>query len=97
VSADRDVEKGFVMMFWYGDGMTGWGPPVVALIVVLVWWIVGLGAYALVRFISRADRDPRPGATPEEVLADRFARGEIDAREFHERLEVLDGRAVGRP
>jgi putative membrane protein len=87
------------MMFWYGDGMTGWGSPVLAMTMVLVWWLVGLGVYALVRFVGRKDRERQAGATPEQVLAERFARGEIDAQEFHERLDVLDGRgrAADRP
>ena len=82
------------MMFWYGDGMTGWGYPAMAMIMVLAWWLVGLCVYALVRYMGRKDR-PAASATPEQVLAGRFARGEIDAPEFHERLDTLEGR--GRP
>lgn len=80
------------MMFWYGDGMTSWGYPAMSMAMVLAWWLVGLGVYALVRFIGRKDRHPHAGATPEQVLAERFARGEIDAPEFHERLDTLEGR-----
>lgn len=82
------------MMFWYGDGMTGWGHPAMAMVMVLAWWVVGLAAYALVRYVGRRDRPAGP-LSPEQVLAERFARGEIDAPEFHERLDVLEGR--GRP
>lgn len=83
------------MMFWYGDGMTGWGYPMMAMAMVLAWWLVGLGVYALVRYLGHGNRPAHPRPTPEQVLADRFARGEIDAPEFHERLDILDGR--GRP
>ncbi len=79
------------MMFWYGDGMTGWGYPAMAMAMVLAWWLVGLGVYALVRHLGRKDRSAGP-LSPEQVLAERFARGEIDAPEFHERLDTLDGR-----
>lgn len=87
------------MMFWYGDGMTSWGYPAMSMAMVLAWWLVGLGAYALVRYIGRRDRPSHAAATPEQVLAERFARGEIDAPEFHERLDTLQGRVgpVGKP
>ncbi|MBO1420492.1 SHOCT domain-containing protein, partial [Streptomyces sp. FH025] len=35
------------------------------------------------------------GPSPEQVLAERFARGEIDAEEYRQRLETL--RSVGGP
>ena len=87
------------MMFWYGDGMTGWGYPAMAMGMVLAWWLVGLGVYALVRYVGRRDRPSAAPPTPEQVLAERFARGEIDAPEFHERLDALDARTrtAGKP
>ncbi len=39
---------------------------------------------------------PPPGpaaATPEQILAERFARGEIDEQEFRQRMAVLRGQA----
>lgn len=83
------------MMFWYGDGLTGWGPPVMAMGMVLVWWLVGFGVYLLVRRLHRDGRPVAPRHTPEQVLAERFARGDIDEAEFHDRLDILEGR--GRP
>ena len=81
----------------FGDGLTGWSPAM-ALVVVLAWWVVGLGVYGLVRYVRRKDR-AAPWAPPEQVLAERFARGEIDAPEYHERLDILQGRTppVGAP
>jgi putative membrane protein len=32
---------------------------------------------------------PPAPPTPEQALADRFARGEIDADEYHQRLDTL--------
>lgn len=85
------------MMFWFGDGLTGWHPAM-AVVMVLAWWLVGLGVYALVRYVGRKDRAAR-SATPQQVLAERFARGEIDAPEYRERLDILEGRTrpVGAP
>lgn len=34
--------------------------------------------------------DPAPASSPRVILEERFARGEIDADEFRERLRVLD-------
>lgn len=36
--------------------------------------------------------DPAPASSPRVILEERFARGEIDADEFRERLRVLDER-----
>ena len=37
-----------------------------------------------------ASADPAPASSPRLILEERFARGEIDADEFRERLRVLD-------
>jgi putative membrane protein len=38
---------------------------------------------------------PAPGEDAEQILARRFAAGEIDAAEYHRRLDVLRGRQTG--
>jgi putative membrane protein len=42
---------------------------------------------------------PGPGAPapPEQILAERFARGEIDEDEFHQRMTVLRAEAPPHP
>ncbi len=42
---------------------------------------------------------PGPGqpAPPEQILAERFARGEIDEDEFHQRMTVLRAEAPQHP
>ena len=37
-----------------------------------------------------ASADPAPASSPRLILEERFARGEIDADDFRERLRVLD-------
>lgn len=80
------------MMFWYGSGMTGWGYAVMTIGLVLFWGAVIFALVALVRYLSRtghqASAPPEP-QTPEQLLALRFARGEIDESEYQRRLSAL--------
>ena len=81
------------MMGWYG-GMGGWG---VALMSVSTFVFLGLiiaGIVVVVRYAERGGPSgPAPvnGPTPQQVLADRFARGEIDDDEYGRRLRILGG------
>lgn len=78
------------MMWWYGD-WNGWAWLAMVASMALFW---GLVIYGLVT-LARSTRTPSPGvgdgSDPEEILRDRFARGEIDAQEYQERLRVLRG------
>lgn len=68
---------------WHDGGGPGWWP-LIPLGFGLFWLIViGGGGYLLWR---RAKSSP---ATAESVLAERYARGEIDEEEYRERLAVL--------
>jgi putative membrane protein len=84
------------MMYWYGNGMSGWGYALMTVGMVLFWGAVIFGIVALVRYVGRGGPpagEPAPPATPERLLAERFARGEIDEDEYQRRLATL--RAVG--
>lgn len=65
----------------------GWGPagwwPIFPLFWVLLW---GAVIFALFRF--RRGYGAHPGRA-EDVLAERYARGEITVEEYRERLDVL--------
>jgi putative membrane protein len=91
-------------MFWYGPGMGGWGYGLAAFGSLLFWAAVIVAIVLLIRHYSRPGsagsgfsspgRPPGPathgpGSAPEQLLAERFARGEIDADEYRERLRVL--------
>jgi putative membrane protein len=81
------------MMWWYGPGMGGWGFALMAVGTVLFWTLVVLGVIAVVRYLVRgSDRVPEARPTPEELLAERFAGGEIDEQDYRRRLDVLHGR-----
>jgi putative membrane protein len=75
------------MMHWgYGSG---WGVLMMGFWMV-AFWILVIGAIVL---IVRAFGGSRPGepqsVTAEQVLAERYARGEIDDAEYRQRLSIL--------
>ncbi|HJT04716.1 MAG TPA: SHOCT domain-containing protein [Pseudonocardiaceae bacterium] len=83
------------MMWWYGSPMVGWGAVFMTITTVLFWVLIIVGVIALFRYLSRGDRPTISRSTPEQVLAERFARGEIDEQEYRQRLDTLRG--VSRP
>ena len=80
------------MMYW-GDHMSGWGIAVMTISSLLFWGLIIAGIVALVRYTGRSTYTSAPppaaGPAPQQVLADRFARGEIDEEEYRRRLQVL--------
>ena len=82
------------MMYGYGIGMGGWGYALMAIGTILFWGAVIYGIVALVRYARRDDPqrgEPAgpPAPEPERLLAERFARGEIDEDEYYQRLTSL--------
>ncbi|GAA2244023.1 MULTISPECIES: SHOCT domain-containing protein [Kitasatospora] len=87
-------------MMWY-DGGWGWGGWLVMLVMmVLLWALVIAGVIALVHYLTGIRHGRQPGPPPpgeperghrraEELLAERFARGEIDGDEYKRRLTLL--------
>lgn len=63
---------------------SGWGHGPWFPIVPLVWLALLVGAFLLFR-----RRDHRPIHSAEGVLAERYAKGEISADEYRERLSTL--------
>jgi putative membrane protein len=82
------------MMYGYGNGIGGWGYALMAIGMILFWGAVIYGIAALARH-ARRDGPQRhepsapPAPEPERLLAERFARGEIDEAEYHQRLTSL--------
>ncbi|KAF0648195.1 hypothetical protein K701_19190 [Streptomyces fradiae ATCC 10745 = DSM 40063] len=85
------------MMFWYDHDVSGWGWFAMSFGMIAFWVLIITVAVLALRTVSRSsDRPPGPaGSWPEQVLAERFARGEIDEEEYQKRLRAL--RASGRP
>jgi putative membrane protein len=76
------------MMWWYGNGMGGWGYGLMTVGNLLLWALIIFGVVTLLRHRGRiGSAQPRP--TAEELLAERFARGEIAEEEYRQRLDVL--------
>lgn len=85
------------MMFWYGSGMSGWGYALMTIGMVLFWGGVIFGIVMLVRHLGRSGEHTAASAqrpAPEQLLAERFARGEISEQEFQQRMAAL--RAAGQ-
>lgn len=80
------------MMWWYGPGMSGWGYALMAVGTILFWALLILAGIALARYLrTGTERTPqmRQHPTPDQLLAERFARGEIDEQEYRQRLDTL--------
>ncbi|MFG1798067.1 SHOCT domain-containing protein [Nocardia sp. NPDC049149] len=59
---------------------------------IVFWGLVIAGAVAVFRYAGRPqqfDNHPTVRLTPEQLLAERFARGEIDQQEYRDRMRTL--------
>ena len=82
------------MMFGYYDHLSAWGWFGMIVGMVVFWGLVFVAIYWLVRSVSgngQQDATTTPRPTPEQLLAERYARGEIDEAEYHKRLDTLRG------
>ncbi|WP_427170121.1 SHOCT domain-containing protein [Arthrobacter sp. 92] len=80
------------MMYWDG-GMGLWGYLMMGVSFVLFWGAVITAVILIARYTRAGGRRyeggaPGPGAA-ENLLAERFARGEIDENEYTARLAAL--------
>jgi putative membrane protein len=81
-------------MMWY-DADWGWGGWALMTVGMVLFWVVVITAVVLaVRYLAgpRGTAASPTGHTPtraEDVLAERFARGEIDEEEYRRRLALI--------
>ncbi len=83
------------MMMWYDGGGWGWGGwLMMALVMILFWALVITAVVMAVRYVTGPGHHNGhpPGVSPdraEGLLAERFARGDIDEDEFRRRMTLL--------
>ena len=79
----------------YGTGMWGALLMVVFMVVggLLLWGLIVAGVVTVAHYLKGPDRSGaalEAGASARQVLAQRFAQGDIDENEYARRLHVLD-------
>jgi putative membrane protein len=84
------------MPYWDGYGMGAWGLVVMTVSMVLFWALIIAAIVALVRYLGRTGRGEQTTGSAEAILAERFARGDIDEEEYRRRLQALSERGRGR-
>ena len=79
-------------MYW-GHGMNGWGMLAMTVSTLVFLGLLVVGVVFLGRQLGAGQAFaavPTP-ADPKEILAARYARGEIDDTEYQRRLNILQG------
>ena len=74
---------GNTMGGWGGFGILSW------LFMIIFWVLIILGAVALVRYLARSGQQSKEDKTPLDILKERYARGEINKKEFEEKKKDL--------
>jgi len=85
------------MMIWYDHAWSWWGWLLMTAGMLAFWglliWAVITAARGGIR--DRDTTTARPAPSPQQILAERFARGEIDEHEYHQRLDALHATSAG--
>ncbi|MFJ7115595.1 SHOCT domain-containing protein [Streptomyces albogriseolus] len=79
------------MMFWYDHDVSGWGWFAMSAGMILFWALIITVVVLLLRALnSPHEHTHTPVApTPEDILRERLARGEINEEEYRRRLNAL--------
>ena len=85
-------------MYWFDHGMGGWGYAGMGIGMLLLFVVLLLAVALVVKSFAGDQRSsPMPRSerlSAEEILANRFATGEINETDYRERLAVLGDRSV---
>ncbi|ALV38579.1 hypothetical protein AS200_15190 [Streptomyces sp. CdTB01] len=79
-------------MFWYDHNASGWGWFAMSAGMILFWALIITVAVLLFRSLNSPHEHTHttPAApTPEDILRERLARGEIDEEEYRRILSTL--------
>lgn len=74
---------------WYGGWEWGWA----GWIMMIVWWVVIIWlVVTAIRWLTERSRPEggSRGRPPLDILKERYARGEIDKKEYEERRKTLE-------
>lgn len=74
---------------WHYSYGWDWFFPFSPLLWIVFWLVIIFLIFGRRHRWDHSHRDSQRDMDAEEVLADRFARGEIDEKEYEKRLEVL--------
>ncbi|OGK18792.1 electron transporter RnfE [Candidatus Roizmanbacteria bacterium RIFCSPLOWO2_02_FULL_39_8] len=73
-----------------GWGSAGWRIGIFGwLSMILFWLLLILGAIALIRYLGSSARSSDKEKSPLDILKERYARGEINKKEFEEKKKDL--------
>jgi putative membrane protein len=80
------------MMYW-GPGMGGWGMALMIIGNLVFWGLLITVVVLLARYIRLGQTTSSPPAevSPQQIAAQRFARGEVNEDEYLRLLQVLSG------
>ncbi|WP_327347450.1 SHOCT domain-containing protein [Streptomyces europaeiscabiei] len=79
------------MMFWYDHDVSGWGWFGMSVGMVLFWALIITALVLVFRAANQPHEHTHTPATPtpQQILEERFARGEIDEEEYRRRVDAL--------
>jgi putative membrane protein len=89
-------------MMYYGPGVGGWGIALMIFGNIFFWGLLVVAAVAVVRRTGfgqprSSSVSSSAGVSPQDLLAQRFGRGEISEEQYVHSLQVLSAAAQSPP